>query len=204
MYLERWDENRQRWRLYESVDAHRLDCDRYPISQVPTRLFLDTSVVNLIVKHAEVLFDGCPLDRELHHARGREVEALLHVFAHAARAPWVLIASTTTMDEVANTLCAGLRESLMSYVAELVEFQPPFGASTLGTEAASSIDLGALPDASDRILLSQAMALVCDAFVTVDMKTIVFKRHLLPPLPLRIMTPVEWWAHVKPWARLIA
>jgi hypothetical protein len=42
----------------------------------------------------------------------------------------------------------------------------------------------------------------CDVFCTCDRRTIVRKREQLKQLPLRVLTPLEWWAHVKPWGGL--
>ncbi len=60
----------------------------------------------------------------------------------------------------------------------------------------------ALPGAADRELIGNAIGLGCDAFVTCDRKTIIKKRERLRQLPIRIMTPREWWGHMKPWVGL--
>jgi hypothetical protein len=75
---------------------------------------------------------------------------------------------------------------------------PPDEDSTF----AASFDLSVLPDPPDRELIGNAISFGCDVFCTSDRQTIIRKRELLPHLPLRIMTPDEWWARVKPWAGL--
>lgn len=62
--------------------------------------------------------------------------------------------------------------------------------------------LAALPHLADRELIGYAIGYGCDAFCTRDLATIVKKRARLRQLPLKIITPAEWWAHVKPWAGL--
>jgi hypothetical protein len=64
--------------------------------------------------------------------------------------------------------------------------------------------LGAMPDPSDRELPGSAIGMGCDVFCTRDHKTIIRRRHLLPVLPIRILTPIEWWRSIKPWAGLCA
>lgn len=204
MLLERWDATRSRWIMYATAEEHSVDCTRYPFEHIPARVFLDTNVVNLIIKYAPVIFEMEPQDRAMPLNRSRDVEALMHVFAVGARANWTLRASAKTLEEVNRTLCETTRDSLSSYVVEMLEFatEQSRHGDDLGRRVADSALLNALPDCSDRELLGNAIGLGCDAFVTADVRTIVSKRDRLPKLPLRILTPTEWWSHVKPWGGL--
>ena len=204
MFLERRDAVSGRWILYASEQEHHADCERYPFNEIPARVFLDTCVVNLIVKNASAIFEGGVINPSTPANQGREIEALLHLFAVGAQAQWSLLASETSLAEVTRTPCEQMREELQSYVYELIERLPPSLQSqdevALGTARTGALD--ALPDEGDRRLISHAVAFGCDAFATTDVKTIISKRHQLSPLPLRILTPCEWWRHVKPWGRL--
>lgn len=60
MVLECWDDVRSKWIMYARAEDHSTDCERYPFEQIPAHVFLDTSVVNLIVKHAPVIFEMEP------------------------------------------------------------------------------------------------------------------------------------------------
>ena len=204
MYLERRDPVSGRWLLYASRQHHHTDCKRYPFDQIPGRVFLDTSVINLIVKNGAAIFDAEEIDPETPLNQGREIEALIHLFAVEARAQWSILASSTSMIEVSRTPCEKMRSELQSYVCELIERLPVEldGEDTTSRGIVSTDVLGALPGQQDRELVSHAVALGCEAFVSTDMRTIISKRHRLPPLPLRILTPCEWWAHVKPWGQL--
>jgi hypothetical protein len=62
--------------------------------------------------------------------------------------------------------------------------------------------VSALPDEGDRELIGNAIGFGCDAFVTCDRATIIKKRTRLGALNLRLLTPAEWWAHMRPWAAL--
>ena len=204
LVLEEWDEARRKWLLYRSAAEHHADCERHPFEGIPGRIFLDTNVVNLIVKHAPVIFEMERRDSDLPISRRRDIEALAHIFAVGARANWTLRVAETTLDEINRTLHELLRRDLASYALEMLERDTDDSArgSSLGRRVADSTLFARLPDRADRELLGNAIGLGCDAFVTADVRTIVSRRHLLPTLPLRILTPTEWWAAVKPWGGL--
>ena len=60
--------------------------------------------------------------------------------------------------------------------------------------------LDVLPDIADRVLICDAVVYNCDAFCTRDWRTIIRHRDSLKDLPLKIITPDEWWSEIKPWA----
>ncbi len=204
MVLEEWDEARGRWLLYRSAADHHADCERHPFKSIPARIFLDTNVVNLIVKHAPIIFDMEPQYPDLPIDRRRDIEALVHIFAVGARASWTLRVAETTLDEINRTLHEQVRQKLASYALEMLERGTDDSAHgrDLGRRVSDSTLLACLPDRVDRELLGNAVGLGCDAFVTADVRTIVSRRHLLPALPLHILTPTEWWAAIKPWGGL--
>ena len=108
------------------------------------------------------------------------------------------------MEEISLTPDPGTRNDLLGYVREIIEIgteQSVLG-DNLGKRLADALPVAALPDRSDRELIGNAIGLNCDAFCTCDHRTIIAKRHLLPKMELKILTPVEWWAHIKPWAAL--
>lgn len=81
-------------------------------------------------------------------------------------------------------------------VARDHQFAIDFGRRLVGSQFVAS-----LPHAADQELIGHAIALGCDTFCTCDRKSIIRKRDRLK-LPIRIITPVEGWAHSKPWAGL--
>jgi hypothetical protein len=204
MGLEQWDPTRRKWVLYRSQQQHSDDCAQYPFESIPRRVFLDTNVVNLLVKQSEQVFEQAAIPGELDHTSALDTEALMHVFHVGARASWDIIASRKTLDEIGKTPDSGVRDELLDYAIQLVElpnedsaFAAPFGRRLVDAPFVS-----ALPVLADRELIGNAIGFGCDVFCTCDRRTIVRKRERLRQLPLRILTPVEWWAHVKPWAGL--
>lgn len=204
MGLEFWDATRRKWILYHSQAQHSFDCERYPFEAIPRRVFLDTNVVNLMVKYSEHIFEQAWPLGELGRTRAHDVEALMHVFHLGGRAPWEIVVSHKTIDEIGETPDASVRERLLDYASGLVD---PFSeesayAATLGRRLLDAPFTAALSDPPDRELIGNAIGLGCDAFCTCDRRTIVRKREYLRQLPIRVITPAEWWAHIKPWAGL--
>ena len=204
MTLEHWDQDRKRWLLYTKEGQHHADCIANPFESIPAKVFLDTNVVNLIVKWPEQIFENMPVPPGVNELTVHDVEALMHLFYTGQRANWQLIASAKTIEEILQTADDGVRERLLRYVVEIADQTSAESrhGRDLGRRLNDSSLLGAMPDPSDRELVGNAIGMDCDVFCTRDHKTIIRKRHLLPKLPLRILTPVEWWRTVKPWAGL--
>ncbi|HEX4182644.1 MAG TPA: hypothetical protein VHY34_05255 [Caulobacteraceae bacterium] len=204
MGLEHWDSRRRKWVLYRSQQQHSDDCAQYPFENIPRKVFLDTNVVNLLVKHGEQVFEQATIPGHLDETTALDTEALMHVFHVGARADWDILASRKTLDEIGQTPDAEVRDELLDYAIQLVE-QPcedSAFAATFGRRLVDAPFVSALPDLADRELIGNAIGFGCDVFCTCDRRTIVRKREHLRQIPLRILTPVEWWAHVKPWAAL--
>jgi hypothetical protein len=204
MGLEHWDSNRKKWVLYRNQAQHSEDCVRHPFESIPRRIFLDTNVVNLLVKHSEHVFEKVPVPIHIERTCVLNIEALMHVFTVGAQASWDILASSKTLDEIANTRDVRVREALLDYAVQLVAPQDEDSAyaASLGRRLVDAPFTSVLPDPADRELIGNAIGFGCDVFCTCDRRTIVQKRERLRQLPLRILTPAEWWAHIKPWAGL--
>lgn len=206
MGLEHWDPSRRKYVLYRNPEQHTADCDRFPFESIPRRVFLDTNVLNALVKRSAHVFEHEPIPLETQPTLATDVEALMHVFFVGARANWDLLASQKTLDELSQTRNGALREDLLEYALGFVnrdlEDEDRRFAADFGRRLIDAPFVAALPDLADRELIGNAIGFGCDAFCTCDRTTIVRRRGQLRQVPLRIMTPAEWWAHVKPWAGL--
>ncbi|WEK02156.1 MAG: hypothetical protein P0Y59_10905 [Candidatus Sphingomonas phytovorans] len=191
--------------MYRTREEHSADCAKYPIEAVPQRIFLDTNVVNLMVKQRASVFEQEPIPDTLEREAAIDTEALMHITSMAFRGGWAMVVSAKTIEEISQTVDDVVREDLLDYAFEVVHSDPEDTAyaADLGRRVADSPLIAALPDRNDRELLGNAIAFGCDVFCTRDHRTIVRKRDLLPKLPLRILTPREWWFHVKPWGGLL-
>lgn len=202
--MEHWDERRKKWVLYKTQRDHAEDCERYPLEAIPRRIFLDTNVINLMVAHAELVFEGSSPPAGYDPLKTDDIEALMHIFAVGQRAGWDIMASRKTLAEVEATPDANLRAMLVDYAIQLVDtdYEASAYAATLGRQMIDAPFATALPDLADRELIGNAIGLMCDVFCTRDRRTIIRKRENLHLLPIRILTPREWWAHIKPWGGL--
>jgi hypothetical protein len=206
MGLEHWDASKQKYVLYRDTGQHSDDCARFPFESIPQRVFLDTNVINVLVKHSAHVFDQEPIPPDMELKLALDIEALMHVFYIGARANWSLLGSQKTIDELSRTRDDTLRDDLLEYALGIVNqdlndedrrFAADFGRRLIDTPF-----VAALPDLADRELVGNAIGFGCDVFCTRDRATIVSKRSQIKQVPLRIMTPAEWWAQIKPWAGL--
>jgi hypothetical protein len=202
--IENWDETRQRWILYRSEAEHSADCKAFPYDAVPCRIFLDTNVVNLLVDYSEQVFEHEPIPETADATLAEDIEALMHVFHVGRRANWSVMASRKTLDEIGNTPDPARRDRLRDFAIELIspEDEANAYASVVGRRMIDAPFTDGLPDRADRELIGNAIGLECDVFCTLDRRTIIRKRGFLRQLPIRTLTPLEWWRHVRPWAGL--
>jgi hypothetical protein len=192
---------------YCSQAEHSRDCELHPFDCVPRQIFLDTSVVNAMVKYAPQVFEQQSLDPSLERVIAEDVESLMHIVAISGRGPWELVSSRAMLEEISQTPSEETRNLLLGYAVELVDVgckEDELYRENFARHLAQSSVLQALPDIPDRRLLSHAMAMRCDTFCTRDRATIILKRSLLPTMTTRILTPREWWESLRPWAALFA
>jgi hypothetical protein len=145
-----------------------------------------------------------PISPSLDLTAAEDIETLMHVFTVSARASWDILASGKTLEEIRETQNPSTRDDLLDYAIDLVPRQTEDSAFAmrLGRLLVDAPFTAALADLPDRELIGNAIGFRCDVFCTCDRNSIVRKRERLRPLPIRIMTPREWWAHIKPWAGL--
>ena len=167
MGLEHWDSARGRWVLYRNQQHHSEDCARYPFEAIPRRVFLDTNIVNLLVKRAHHIFEHEPLPDSLDPTSAHDTEALMHVFYIGARANWDLVVSAKTIDEISATRNESIRDELLDYAFEVVDThsEDSVFAADFGRRLADATLVAALPDSADRELLGNAIGLGCDVFL---------------------------------------
>lgn len=181
------------------------------LADVPGRVFLDTSVVNFVLKFGEQIHDNVPPPVTATIRESSDIEALRGLFVTGARAAWQFAVSPTTYAEVAATKGAVRRRYLEGWFFELWHYWQ----TTLAAEDCSRARINRevtihpsvlrhLPDKADRSLLRDAVGFRCDAFCTRDWHTILSHRDKLIGLPLSILTPSEWWKLVRPYAALWA
>lgn len=184
-----------------------------PLQGVPRRVFLDTCVVNFMLDHGEQIYDGGSIPADANQRVARDIEAMFDIMFVGKRAMWQLAISPHTYQEIAATRDGGRRYQLESWFEDLWQYWlgiihenddlPSFvEAEDVRVRLLGSGILDVLPDMADRVLVCDAVVYRCDVFCTQDRATILKHRDHLSELPLRIVTPVEWWSSIQPYARL--
>jgi len=180
---------------------------------IPGRVLLDTNVVNFILDWGEAIHDGGEIPPQVSAQDAEDILALRDIWLTGQRASWQLAISPLTYDEVSATTDPVRRAALEGWFGELwLYWRELFDQYQLSDDHADSLArqlvpsdiLAALPDLPDRALLAHAIAYKCDAFCTRDRKTILRHRDKLTLVPIRVLTPTEWWAAVSGYAGLWA
>ena len=184
-----------------------------PLQDVPRRVFLDTCVVNFMLDHGEQIYDGGSIPADANQRVARDIEAMSDIMFVGKRAMWQLAISPHTYQEIAATRDGGRRHRLDYWFEDLWQYWlgiihenddlPSFvEAEDTRVRLLGSGILDVLSDMADRVLVCDAVVYRCDVFCTRDWATILKHRDHLSELPLRIVTPVEWWSSIQPYARL--
>lgn len=185
------------------------------LEDIPGRAFLDTSTLNFILDNGEYIFDAVTPQSSFNERQLQDIDAFCNIFLTGKRASWQLAISPFTYKEVISTREANRRHYIENWFMEVWHYWlgileqandlPSFiEAEHTKIELLSSGILDVLSDIEDRILICDAIVYRCDCFCTRDWKTILKHRHLLKGLPIKILTPIEWWKLIEPYAGLWA
>lgn len=185
------------------------------LEDLPGRVFLDTCVVNFILDHGEEIHENFDAPDAATDRVRQDIDALRSIFMVGARANWQLAISPRTYHEVMATRDNVRRRNLQCWfmeiwrhwteVAETAEDLPSLvEGDDLRISVLGSGRLNVIPDPPDRLLIADAIAYRCDLFCTRDWSTILRHRANLNSreLGIDIVTPVEWWSRVRPYAAL--
>ena len=185
------------------------------LKEVPGRIFLDTSVVNFMLNHGDQIYDGASPQAKLKERVTLDIDSLRKIHITGQRANWQYAISPFTYKEVISTTDESIRYYLENWFFDIWDYWrsiieenndlPSFiEAERIRVELLASGILDPLPDLEDRILLSDAIVYRCDCFCTRDWKTILKFRDILLELPIKIVTPTEWWELIEPYASIWA
>lgn len=193
--------------------AHENKMNETPFEKLPGRVFLDTCVVNLILDFGEQVHESAIIEESVSPRLRADVEAFRGIFATGQRATWQLAISPLTYREVMATENPSRAYHLEDWFFEIWRYWREFLSSAKDLPSFSEAEetrlrllssgmLDVLPDVADRVLICGAVVYKCDAFCTRDWSTILKHRDRLSGLPVRIMTPSEWWGEIKRWAAI--
>jgi hypothetical protein len=162
----------RRVKLYYSQEEHSAECAKFPFDQMPRRVFLDTNIVNCLVKWRYCVFEMEEPPSDLDSTLLSDIESLTHVFQVGRRADWDIVASNKVIEELSQTSDDVLRNELMDYGVDLTSYSAFRGshddhayANDLARRLRDSDFVSSLPDLNDRDLIAHALAFRCDVFL---------------------------------------
>jgi hypothetical protein len=175
---------------------------------LPRRIFLDSCTVQTLGQYGGYLYDGEPIpDSDRIHAVTNGVEnlqALRNIFLINDRAQFEWIVSEGSMEEAHAKGDAGHMQWLFDIADHsaicLEDDGPTADSEALGLR----LNAPKFNNISkkDKRLLQEAIALRCDAFLTVERRLPTRAAHIKAELGISILTPVTHWQMLKPYAAL--
>jgi len=175
---------------------------------LPRRLFLDSCTAQTLRDYGEHIFDGVPIpqtDKIYRVTNGIvNVEALRDIFLITERAQFEWIVSAASIKEACDKGDAGHTQWLWDIAHHSEVCLEADGSTVESEELAARLDepkFGYLSH-KDRVLLQHAVALRCEAFLTVEQRLPRNAAHIERHLGIRVLTPMAHWQLLRPWAAL--
>lgn len=177
-------------------------------SELPQRVFLDTSTLQTLQDYGAFLYENEPLgstERIFRDAAGtQKLEDLRSIMQIAERAPFQFALSANSFKEVRGAgdesylRCA---YDVMDHWVVCQEESAPMRSDPIRLARLDENSFGYL-GAGDRALLKDAIRFECDTFLTMENKLPKNGRHLMRELGIRVVSPTGMWQLLAPWAAL--
>ena len=169
------------------------------LPQIPTPVFLDSSVLQTVSDHGGFVFENVepPAKARIRKVPGgmQELDALRLIFLANQRNSIPMVISDNSLKEVADRGHRGY----LSWAFEILEWCESFeGARYTRTFLRPSL-FGYL-SAKDRILLEDSIYLGCRSFLTMERKLPRNRDHIRKFTGLEILRPTDFWTILEPWA----
>jgi hypothetical protein len=175
---------------------------------LPRRIFLDSCTAQTLRDYDGFIYEGEPLAPEdrIHQVPDglANVEALRAIFRLTERAQFEWIVSAGSLDEAADKRDAGH----LKWLWDIADYSQ-FCLDGDGPSAESKRLAGWIAEprfgylsAKDRRLLADAVALRCEAFLTMERRLPRNAAPLAKELGIEVLTPIRHWELLRPWATL--
>jgi len=185
-----------------------------PLSEIPGRIFLDSSTLQTLQDFGEYIYDGeeiSPNNKIWMIPDGiNNVEALRNIMLVGSRGSLQLAISHNSIQEV---LDRG-KFDYLTWALEVVDYWESCIYSYEGNSNAFSRQ-GLLLSAKlqenqfgylsikDAKLISDAIILECEVFLTMERKLPRNYAHIERELGIKVLQPIGYWNLLEPWAALL-
>jgi hypothetical protein len=175
---------------------------------LPRRIFLDSCTAQTLRDYGGYINEGEPIDSDDRVHRVTEgianLDALRNIFLVNERALFEWIVSTGSLQEARDKNDPGHLQWLWDIADHsdvCLEDDGPTAESESLAARLNESKFGYLSN-KDRELLRHAVVLRCEAFLTVERRLPRNAAHVQREIGIRILTPIEHWEMLKPWAAL--
>jgi len=180
-----------------------------PFESLPQRVFLDSSTLQMLQDYGAQVWENesLPNNDRIHYVTDGPamIDALRRIFFVNQRALWQFALSDYSLREVAakgdDRYLQWAYDVLDHWRICLEESGPP---SSIGQAIGNKLKTTSFDylGQGDRKLLLDAVTLECDAFLTCDRKLAKNNHHILAELGIMVVTPIQYWRILEPWANL--
>jgi hypothetical protein len=177
---------------------------------IPRRTFLDSSALQALQSYGGFLYENEALDdADRIHRDPKGVDKLMAlrcIMKVAERAPFQFALSHNSFLEVTRRADARYLQwaydVLDHWLACLEETPTPSPAVDLKIAAMTDTSSYNYLGTGDRALIKDALLLGCDSFLTMENKLPKNADHIRSTLRIRILSPLDMWELLQPWAAL--
>jgi hypothetical protein len=181
---------------------------RHPFETIPRRIFLDSCTAQILRDYGGYIYQGEPIPESdrIHRVTDgiANIEALRHIFLVNERAMFEWIVSRGSMQEAHDKGDPGHMQwlwDIADHCEVCLECNGPTRESQMFAARLDEPKFGYLSN-KDRLLLRHAIALRCQAFLTMERRLPRNAAHIWRELGIRVMTPITHWEILRPWAAL--
>jgi|GEM_PF-1379683 hypothetical protein len=189
---------------------------------LPGRLLLDTCVINILQDDGAYIFEGEIPEGQTEFELSEDLKALRKIFQVNENAGFQFLVSPLTFAELANAPSITQDRRRIQWAFDVLDHwlivleeteDRKGGGGTVQHRFKLTTELQALEsrlmnnpdfrrDPFDRLLIIQYKMGNCDAFLTTDRNTIWRHRDWLLEEGIKVLSPSDFWAVLKPYANL--
>jgi hypothetical protein len=182
--------------------------DRF--AALPRRLFLDSSTLQTLLDYGEFIWENveAPPGDRAHEIPGflDDLDALRAIFQVNHHAGFDIVLSPNSLAEAIDKQDASYTrwayDVVDHWLTRIGEYEgQAFQGS--GEELPRRLDAArGFLSTKDMLLLKDAVALECEAFLTMEKKLPKQSAKIAALVPLQVLRPPEYWVLLRPWAAL--